>query len=384
MVEAASPFTELTHIALSLDALNCGAMLVGRNGIVAHANPRLAELMRRPREELMGSNLVNVYPDEEARVQVREMLSDFDRARDAEFFLPLPDGTRLPVVLSMRLVGETSVLSEYAVVTLIDISRQKLAEQKLQEQNTEIGQLSDRVIQQALALREHANNLDLRVQERTRELHEAHMETLYILAIAGEVKDQDTGLHVRRLQRLSQRIAEQLGFSEEDAEQIGQSAVLHDIGKIHTPDRILKKPGPLTDEEYQQMQQHTIAGERILSPSPFFAQATKVARSHHENWDGSGYPDGLVGEQIPLEARIVHIADVYDALTHPRVYKPAWKRGDAIRQIIDNRGTMFDPDAVDAFLRVVDGEDYQPEPRSSSFASEKTLTDRVEESLSRF
>ncbi len=349
MHESASPFAELTHIALSLDALNCGAMLVGRTGVIAHVNPRLCELIRRPREALVGSNLLDIYPHGESRQLVQDMLGDFDRAREGEFFLPLPDNGRLPVVLSARPVGDGAVLSEYAVVTLIDISRQKLAEQTLQEQNEQIGQLSDHVIQQALALREHAANLDRRVQERTRQLHEAHMETLYMLAIAGEAKDEDTGRHVRRLQRFSEMIADKMGFSEEEAERIGQAAVLHDIGKIHTPDRILKKPGALTDEEFQQMQEHTLAGERILKPSRYFATASRVARSHHENWDGSGYPDGLRETEIPVEARIVHVADVFDALTHDRVYKQAWSWSEAVTGIQAARGIMFDPAVVDAF-----------------------------------
>ncbi len=345
-----SPFTELMHIALSLDALNCGAMLVGRNGTIAHVNPRLCDALQRPREKLIGADLIGLYPPGEGRDTVRRMLESFEESRELEFFLPLLDGRQLPVVVSARPVGDTGVLAEYAVVTTIDISRQKKAESQLIEQNTYISELSDRVIEQAQVLREHTISLEERVKERTAQLHDAHMETIYILAIASEAKDHDTGEHVRRIKKLSEVMAVRMGLSATEAERLGNSAILHDVGKIHTPDNILKKPGPLTTDERSLMQEHTIAGQRILQPSPYFSEASRIARSHHENWDGTGYPDRLAGTDIPFEARLVHLVDVYDALVHPRVYKPAWEESHAIEKIVSERGTMFAPDAVDAFV----------------------------------
>ena len=351
-VSAESPLTVLTHLAMSLDALNCPALLVGRSGVVAHVNPRLCELTGRPREALVGSDLVSLYPPGDAQEVVRMMLADFDQSREAEFFLPGPGGARVPVVVSARPVGQSSVLAEYAVVTLIDISRQKRAEQQLLDQNFYIGELSDRVIQQATRLKDYTGTLEGRVRERTAQLHEAHLETVYMLATASEAKDQDTGEHVRRVRAATRRLAERMGVPPDEAERVGLAAVLHDVGKIHTPDQVLKKPGPLTVEERRLMQQHTLAGERILRPSPYFAQASRIARSHHENFDGTGYPDRLGGYDIPYEARLVHLVDVYDALTHPRIYKPAWDAADALAEIRSHRGTMFDPDAVDAFVRL--------------------------------
>jgi response regulator RpfG family c-di-GMP phosphodiesterase len=342
-----SPLTVLTHIALSLDALNCAAILVGRLGIIGHANPRFCQSVQRSRESLVGSCLVDLYPPGDCHEVVRKMLDKFGEYREAEFFLPLPQNQRLPVIISARPVGTSSVLTEYSVVTMIDISRQKRAEQALIEQNTRLGELSDLVLEQAKALREYADSLEVRVQQR-----DSHMETTYILAIASEAKDEDTGQHVRRLKRISHRIAQAMGASPAEAEDIGNAAVLHDVGKIHTPDSILKKPGPLTTEEREMMHQHTLAGERILKPSPYFAQASRVARSHHENWDGTGYPDHLVGDQIPLEARIVHLADVFDALTHARIYKRAWDHKAAMEEVVRNRGKMFDPAVVDAFIEL--------------------------------
>jgi PAS domain S-box-containing protein len=352
MTTSESPLTVLMHIAMSLDALNCGAMLVGRNGIIGHVNRRLCELIHRRQEQMVGADLVQLYPPGEGREVVRAMLDDFDQSREAEFFLPLEENRRLPVVISARPVGADGVLGEYAVVTMIDVSRQKKAERQLIDQNDHIAELSDRVIEQARSLREYADSLEARVKERTAQLHDAHMETIYILAIASEAKDEETGSHVRRLRRMSELLAAKMGVTPGEAERIGYSAVLHDVGKIHTPDQILKKPAPLTPDERAMMQQHTLAGERILKPSPYFDQASRIARSHHENWDGSGYPDKLAGEAIPFEARLVHLVDVYDALVNPRVYKPAWDKKDAVDEIRKMSGVMFDPEAARAFVQL--------------------------------
>jgi HD-GYP domain-containing protein (c-di-GMP phosphodiesterase class II) len=121
------------------------------------------------------------------------------------------------------------------------------------------------------------------------------------------------------------------------------------VGKIHVPDEILTKPGPLDDRERARMQLHTLAGERILSGSGFFERARRIARGHHENWDGSGYPDAIGKDRIPIEARIVHLVDVFDALCHDRVYKKAWPQDRAVAAIRAAKGAMFDPEVVVAF-----------------------------------
>ena len=131
---------------------------------------------------------------------------------------------------------------------------------------------------------------------------------------------------------------------------MGYSAILHDVGKIHVPDAILRKPAALSEDEWQTMRQHPIVGERILSREPFFDVARSIARSHHENWDGSGYPDGLRATKIPLAARIVHVVDVYDALTTARPYKQAWSHAEAEAAIERDTEIMFDPDVVRSFL----------------------------------
>ena len=223
------------------------------------------------------------------------------------------------------------------------------AEKNLKEQYDIIAKLSTTVMNSAMDLKHDNEVLEIRVRQRTRELTEANIDAIYMLAIASEAKDQDTGAHVRRIFRLTREISSALGMNDRKAEDLAYASVLHDVGKIHVPDNILKKPGPLTNEEWTVMREHTIAGERILSDKPFFGHARKIARSHHENWDGSGYPDAVSGEAIPMEARIVHLADVYDALTSPRVYKAAWKPAEAADFIRESSGHMFDPNLVAVF-----------------------------------
>jgi PAS domain S-box-containing protein/putative nucleotidyltransferase with HDIG domain len=339
----------LDHLRLLLDALNCGAIMIDRAGTIVHANERLCRMMKLPCSALLGRSVESFYATDEERKHIRDVLENFERDHDAEFHLPLPDGTILPIVYASKRIPGPPPLSDHRIVTMIDITRQKEAEGATKENYQFIVQMSDTVLEQALELKRHAEKLEERVRQRTRELHEAHMEAIYMLAVAAEAKDMDTGKHVRRIERYTRLIADRIGLSKAESEAIGYSAILHDIGKIHVPDRILSKPGPLDDDERTTMQQHTLAGERILSNTSFFDRARRIARSHHENWDGSGYPDHLAGDAIPLEARIVHVADVYDALTSERVYKQPWPRERAVEAILRERGRMFAPEVADAF-----------------------------------
>jgi len=143
-----------------------------------------------------------------------------------------------------------------------------------------------------------------------------------------------------------------LGLSPEESEQTSFSSIMHDVGKIHIPDNILKKPGPLTDDEYAIIKTHTIAGEKIMGNKPFYRTARKIARSHHERWDGKGYPDGLKGNSIPLAGRIVTIADIFDALTHDRPYKLAWPVDKAFAEMEKLSGKAFDPKILSVFMNI--------------------------------
>jgi cyclic di-GMP phosphodiesterase len=179
-----------------------------------------------------------------------------------------------------------------------------------------------------------------------------NIEMLARLAGAAEFRDDDTGQHTRRVGDLSVAIAERMGVPEFDVGLIRLAAPLHDVGKIAVPDAILCKPGKLTEMEFEHMKTHATVGGRMLTGSAFalLEVAEEIALTHHERWDGSGYPAGLAGEEIPIAGRIVAVADVFDALTHVRPYKTAWSRADAVAEIVSHSGGHFDPDVVDAFI----------------------------------
>jgi putative two-component system response regulator len=208
-----------------------------------------------------------------------------------------------------------------------------------------------------LQLELEKNNAELasRVKARTEELSAARREALEALARAAEYRDDDTGQHTQRVGELSVKIAEQMQAPEDWIEALRLAAPLHDVGKISLPDSILLKPGKLDDQELETMRRHTVIGAQVFSgiESPLMKLAKEIALCHHEKWDGSGYPNGCCGELIPLGARIVSVADVYDALTHERPYKHAWPHSEAIEEIISQSGRQFDPNVVEAFLTVM-------------------------------
>ena len=364
---------EVTQFAKLLDALACGAALLERSGRIVHVNPRAAALLGRDARSLLGQSVQSLYPDPEAQAFIAAALADMDAPREGEFYLPKPDGDRIPVVISGRSWRDSTGARAYYAMTMTDITPLKEAEADLKNQYRIIAELSNTILGQAENLKDYNDALEHRVHERTQELHEANMDAIYMLAVASESKDQDTGDHVRRLQHSSKSLARELGFSPRESEQIGYSAILHDVGKIHVPDHILKKPGPLTDDERLAIQEHTTAGEHILSTKPFFQRARKIARSHHENHDGSGYPDRAAADEIPIEARIVHLADVYDALTTPRVYKRAWDTYDAASVIEESAGKMFDPDVVKAFVSLAAREAWRVAPGAANSPAIATL-----------
>lgn len=205
-----------------------------------------------------------------------------------------------------------------------------------------------------LQLQQQNLTLEDRVRERTRELQQAKAEILQLLGRAGEYRDDITGSHTQRVGQLSGMIASRLGMAEPETDRIRRAAPLHDIGKIGIPDDILLKPGRFEPEEFERMKSHTTIGGNILEGSSFdvLRLARVIALSHHEKWDGTGYPEGLSGEEIPIEARIVALADFYDALTHERPYKQAWTPEEAAAEIERQRGRHFDPRVADAFLEL--------------------------------
>jgi PAS domain S-box-containing protein len=181
----------------------------------------------------------------------------------------------------------------------------------------------------------------------------AFEDTVMLLAVAAEARDPYTENHLLRIRGYSEAIASELGLSAQEVTEIGLGSLLHDIGKMRVPDPILTKPGSLTAEEWQIMKQHPIWGEELLSLHPPFETARQIARWHHENWDGTGYPDGLRGEEIPIGAAVTAVADGFDAMTTERPYKGAWPPGRAIREIRQNKGLRYSPKVVEAFDRAL-------------------------------
>lgn len=200
-------------------------------------------------------------------------------------------------------------------------------------------------------LLQHNAILDQKIQERTKELRDTQLEIVNKLGIAAEYRDNETGLHIIRMSQFSYEIAKTFGYSEKEAELILNSAPMHDIGKIGIPDSILLKPGKLNNEEWEIMKNHTTIGAKILRGhhSDLLQTAVDIALTHHERWDGNGYPNGLIKEEIPVPGRIISIADVFDALTSVRPYKKSWSVEKSMEAIEKNSGKQFDPELVKVF-----------------------------------
>jgi putative two-component system response regulator len=224
-------------------------------------------------------------------------------------------------------------------------------------------------------LANYAKELEEKVRQRTAELAASRQEVILCLARAAEFRDNITGNHVVRVGRYVGIIAHELGFSDEKVEMLEQAAQLHDVGKIGIPDSILLKPGKLDPDEFEQVQKHCSYGRKIIQRlpepewdalkrhtdlgaklleivrTPIIELASKIALTHHERWDGTGYPLGLAGDDIPIEGRMTAVADVYDALSTKRPYKPAFPRKQCFQIIEEARGTQFDSKVLDAFFR---------------------------------
>ncbi len=210
-------------------------------------------------------------------------------------------------------------------------------------------------------LSNYREELESEVFKRTEELKRAFekikaasLDTIYRLSIASEYKDEDTGAHIKRMSHYSAAIARRMGLDENTIEMILYAAPMHDVGKIGIPDKILMKPGKLDPQEWEIMKTHSVIGARILagSDAEFIQLGETIAHFHHEKWDGSGYPDGLKGIDIPISCRIVAIADVFDALTSKRPYKEPFSLEKSLSIIRDGNGSHFDPDVVDAFFDI--------------------------------
>ena len=204
-------------------------------------------------------------------------------------------------------------------------------------------------------IQEQNNVLEEKVAERTQELQDTRLEIIHRLGLAAEYRDNETGFHIIRMSKVSAELAKAVGLSDVECELILNSSPMHDIGKLGIPDSVLLKPGKLNGEEWEIMKTHASIGAEILSGggSDLLKQASTIAISHHEKWDGTGYPNGSKGKEIPLVGRIVALADVFDALTSERPYKKAWPVSEAVKYIREMSGKQFDPELVEIFISIL-------------------------------
>lgn len=253
----------------------------------------------------------------------------------------------VPIVL-ISVVGDEPVRQAALDAGVIDFLVKPVRPRELRSRCKNLLQIR----RQGETVKERARSLEQKVIEGVHDVEQREREMLFRLAKAIEYRDFGTGAHLLRMARYSELIAGELGLPEEEVRILTLAAPLHDIGKIGVPDSILLKPGSLTDEEMAIMRKHPLIGYEILrdSQSRFIQIGAQIALRHHERWDGSGYPDGLRGEQIPLNARIVAIADVFDALTSERPYKRAWSNEEAFAYLEEHSGTFFDPSCVKVLL----------------------------------
>nr|WP_255698946.1 two-component system response regulator [Luteimonas sp. Y-2-2-4F] len=257
----------------------------------------------------------------------------------------------VPIVL-VTVVGDEPIRQAALDAGVIDFLVKPVRPRELRARCRNLLQLR----QHSESVKQRALSLEQRLLSSMHEVEERERETLTRLARAIAYRDAGTSANLERVAHLSGLVAEELGLFEDEVRMIELAAPLHDIGKIAIPDALLMKPGPLSPEETALMRQHPQIGYDLLSGSQnrFIQLSAKIALRHQERWDGSGYPDGLSGESIPLEARIVAVADVFDALISERPYKRAWTLDESLDYLRENRGVLFDPRCVDALLRHAD------------------------------
>ena len=324
-----------SHAELSLDLIARASF----DGYFLRVNPAFTRVLGWQPEQLLSRPFLDfVHPDdrEATLAAVREQteaghevlsFQNRYRARDGSYrwleWTSRPDPKAKALIAVARDIGERKELEE----------RERAYQQRLER---------------AVGLR--TRELEL----RTRELEEARRETLRRLALAAEYRDDETHRHTERVGRTAALVAGELGLDDDQVNVLREAALLHDVGKVGVSDELLLKRGRLSPEEFEQVKTHALTGARILadSSSEILCVAEEIALAHHEWWDGSGYPHGLHGEEIPLSARIVALADVYDALTHARPYKDAWPVNEAVAEIHRLSGRQFDPAVVDAFARL--------------------------------
>lgn len=343
-----------TRLAALVDASSEAITSLDRDGLILTWNRAAEEYFGYTADEILGQPVSILSPPDRAEEQRQLIQTVVHEGRGTRLDTQQvhKNGQRLDVSVTLARLMIDGELTGFCAV-IHDIGERVRAHESLS------GQLS----------------------VRTRELDEARLEAFNKLTLAAEYRDDETRDHTRRVGEMSAALAARSGIDPGMVEIIRQVAPLHDLGKIGISDLILLKPGKLTDSEYALMKRHVRIGAEILagSDSPLFGIAAQIAGSHHERWDGSGYPDRLAGDEIPVAARIVGLVDVFDALTHERPYKAAWPLEDALSEIARCSGTHFDPELVSAFLQL----DHATLLDQPEHADRTELSDSAWDSLSR-
>jgi PAS domain S-box-containing protein len=312
------------RLAALVDATNDAVLSIDVNGAVTSWNRAAEELYGHTEAEMLGRSVDMLAPSI-SNAQHREMLAAVAKGHprvDIEVQRMHKDGSLRPTSVTISRIMQNDELIGFCGVSH-DISERIRARDELER----------------------------RVRQRTQDLSNSRAETLQRLALAAEYRDDDTAQHTSRVGKGSEQLAARLGLPSGLVQLIGQAAPLHDVGKIGIPDKLLHKPGPLTDDEAETMKQHTVLGSRLLAGSGYavLQLAEQIARSHHERWDGSGYPHGLAGEAIPIAGRIVAVVDTFDAMTNDRPYHPARSIDEALAEIDRCSGSLFDPKVAATF-----------------------------------
>ncbi len=293
------------------------------------------------------------------------MMPDMDGFTVAKKIRERKDGADVPIIMVTALAGKQDRLMAVEagandfIAKPIDLTelRVRMGSLLRMKQSQDEVKRYQAELEEMVAVRTSALRLALEnLEESQKTILAAHRETIHRLAAAAEFKDAETADHIARMSRYCAALANWLGLHADEVELVEQASPMHDIGKIGIPDSILLKPGKLTPEEWKTMQKHTLYGARILGSSSFelLRAGEIIALSHHERWDGSGYPQGLAGEDIPLFGRICAVADVFDALTSRRPYKEAFSIETSLEIMRAGRGSHFDPRILDLFLERFD------------------------------
>jgi len=337
-----------------------GISITDLSGNFTAGNPAVLNMLGYELDEYTQLSFIDITHPEDIQENI-QMLEEYKAGTRDSFTIEKrvfhKDGRILWGKLISTLVRDESGYPLYTIGMLEDITDRKLADEKEKLVQLELKRLLDDADQSRkamLSVIEDQKITEEELKRLTNDLLVAYDSTLQGWSNALELREQETAGHSRRVVELTLKIARAIGIEEENLAYIERGALLHDIGKMGIPDNILLKPGPLSDDEWVIMKKHPIYAYNLLSKIDFLKQAVDIPFSHHERWDGSGYPQGLAGENIPLAARIFAVVDIWDALGSDRPYRPAWKRKDIMKYIQDISGKHLDPGIVNVFLQLME------------------------------